>query len=227
MLKLVLAIVYILIILFLLFLCSYIKKLEEAVKGKREVDLKSEDNQLKLTALRTTSNISTLIRDLFHSPPSFKHEIKLSWVAVRNVSTSIYNYHQRYYTTLRLFLLLILISSRTALLINRCKFFLFSLIQNKLGVKRHAPITFEGRNESNREDEKRNKVTIDQKIYLPPSGKYSAKVQNYHKTNNGNNNANNRARPRPVGGRGNGGNGVNGSGASVPYIRNRRYFRKY
>lgn len=67
-------------------ICSYIKKLEEAVKGKSDEELKSEENQLKLTALRTTSNISILIRDLFHSPPIFKHDINLSWVTSRNVS---------------------------------------------------------------------------------------------------------------------------------------------
>lgn len=76
------------IICFIFFVAfSYIKKLEEAVKGKSAEDLKSEENQLKLTALKTTSNISTLIRDLFHSPPSFKHDIQLSWVKRKNVST--------------------------------------------------------------------------------------------------------------------------------------------
>ncbi|EDV30924.1 uncharacterized protein Dana_GF15101, isoform A [Drosophila ananassae] len=59
---------------------GYIKKLEEALKGKSAEELKTEENQLKQTALKTTSNINVLIRDLFHSPPIFKHEIVLSWV---------------------------------------------------------------------------------------------------------------------------------------------------
>ncbi|EDS43559.1 apoptosis inhibitor [Culex quinquefasciatus] len=59
---------------------GYIKKLQEAVKGKTTEEMKSDENQIKVTALRTTSNISTLIRDLFHTPPSFKSAIHLSWV---------------------------------------------------------------------------------------------------------------------------------------------------
>lgn len=59
----------------------YIKKLQESIKGKTPEELKSEENQIKITALKTTSNISTLIRDLFHSPPSFKSAVNLSWIA--------------------------------------------------------------------------------------------------------------------------------------------------
>lgn len=110
---------------------GYIKKLQEAVKGKAAEELKSEENQLKLTALKTTSNISSLIRDLFHSPPSFKTEIILSWVTRKS---------------------------------------------SKLG-KRHAPIIFA---ENGKPDEgKKQKPTAEQKVYQPPSGKYSGKVQNY------------------------------------------------
>ncbi|KAM0731900.1 Apoptosis inhibitor 5 [Formica fusca] len=57
----------------------YIKKLREAISGKTEEELKSEENQLKVVALKTTNNINTLIKDLFHSPPSFKSIIHLSW----------------------------------------------------------------------------------------------------------------------------------------------------
>ncbi|XP_034937056.1 apoptosis inhibitor 5 [Chelonus insularis] len=58
---------------------GYIKKLREAISGKSEDDLKTDENQLKVVALKTTSNINTLIKDLFHSPPSFKSIIHLSW----------------------------------------------------------------------------------------------------------------------------------------------------
>ncbi|KAK0183348.1 hypothetical protein PV327_001399 [Microctonus hyperodae] len=58
---------------------GYIKKLREAISGKTEEELKMDENQLKVVALKTTNNINTLIKDLFHSPPSFKSVIHLSW----------------------------------------------------------------------------------------------------------------------------------------------------
>jgi len=60
---------------------GYLKKLQESLKGKIPAELKSEENQIKVTALKTTSNISTIIRDLFHTPPSYKVTIILSWLA--------------------------------------------------------------------------------------------------------------------------------------------------
>ncbi|KAL0272798.1 UNVERIFIED_CONTAM: hypothetical protein PYX00_005636 [Menopon gallinae] len=61
---------------------GYIKKLREALAGKSSEELKSDDNKLKVVALKTTSNINILIKDLFHSPPSFKSVISLSWKPV-------------------------------------------------------------------------------------------------------------------------------------------------
>ncbi|XP_014234899.1 apoptosis inhibitor 5 [Trichogramma pretiosum] len=61
---------------------GYIKKLREAIHGKSEEDLKSKENQIKVIALKTTSNINTLIKDLFHSPPSFKSVIHPSWKTI-------------------------------------------------------------------------------------------------------------------------------------------------
>ncbi|XP_034250943.1 apoptosis inhibitor 5 isoform X2 [Thrips palmi] len=58
---------------------GYMKKLQEALRGKTGEELKSEENKLKVVALKTTSNINTLIKDLFHTPPSFKSNIVLSW----------------------------------------------------------------------------------------------------------------------------------------------------
>lgn len=55
------------------------KKLQEALRGKSGDELKSDENKLKVVALKTTSNINTLIKDLFHTPPSFKSVITLSW----------------------------------------------------------------------------------------------------------------------------------------------------
>ncbi|KAI4489840.1 hypothetical protein M0804_004022 [Polistes exclamans] len=63
---------------------GYIKKLREAISGKSEEELNTEENQLKVVALKTTNNINTLIKDLFHSPPSFKSVIHLSWKTTMN-----------------------------------------------------------------------------------------------------------------------------------------------
>uniref|UniRef100_A0A1E1XBH5 Putative apoptosis inhibitor 5/fibroblast growth factor 2-interacting factor 2 n=1 Tax=Amblyomma aureolatum TaxID=187763 RepID=A0A1E1XBH5_9ACAR len=58
---------------------GYIKKLRLALQGKKPAELKTDENKLKVAALKTTSNINVLIRDLFHVPPSFKSTITLSW----------------------------------------------------------------------------------------------------------------------------------------------------
>jgi len=55
---------------------AYIKSLREALK---DADLKSEENKIRAVALKTTSNINTLIKDLFHTPPIYKSTISLSW----------------------------------------------------------------------------------------------------------------------------------------------------
>lgn len=65
----------------------YIKKLQESLKESE--DANPDETQIKVTALKTTSNISTLIRDLFHSPPSFKSKIQLSWISRKMVNINI------------------------------------------------------------------------------------------------------------------------------------------
>lgn len=67
----------------LLLYFSYIKKLQEAVKGKTDAELQEDENQIKVTALRITSNINVLIRDLFHATPTYKAVIRLSWLSVK------------------------------------------------------------------------------------------------------------------------------------------------
>jgi hypothetical protein len=69
---------------------GYIKKLREAINGKSEEELKTEENQLKVIALKTTNNINTLIKDLFHSPPSFKSVIQLSWKTIITKQKKVY-----------------------------------------------------------------------------------------------------------------------------------------
>lgn len=58
---------------------GYMKKLRETLQGKTEAELKTDEHKLKVVALKTTTNINTLIKDLFHTPPSFKSNINLSW----------------------------------------------------------------------------------------------------------------------------------------------------
>ncbi|XP_046329770.1 apoptosis inhibitor 5-like [Haliotis rufescens] len=57
----------------------YIKQLRAALQGKTGETLKTEENKIKVVALKITSNINTLIKDLFHNPPSYKACITLSW----------------------------------------------------------------------------------------------------------------------------------------------------
>lgn len=51
------------------------------MKGKTEAELKEDENQIKVTALRITSNINVLIRDLFHVTPTYKAAVRLSWLS--------------------------------------------------------------------------------------------------------------------------------------------------
>ncbi|XP_055593117.1 apoptosis inhibitor 5 homolog [Uranotaenia lowii] len=155
---------------------GYIKKLQEAVKGKTAEEMKTEENQIKATALKTTSNISTLIRDLFHSPPSFKSVIQLSWIVPKTKGPDA-----------------------------------------KTPSKRHAAITFDenGKSSDSRGPKQPKGSSGSQKMYTPPSGKYSAKVQNYSAKSGGGSGGGNRDGRRPGGGGGfrrNGFGGRSGSG---------------
>lgn len=66
----------------------YIKKLREALAATKGNELKTDENKLKLVALRTTSNINSLIKDLFHVPPSYKCAINLSWKTPQTTTTA-------------------------------------------------------------------------------------------------------------------------------------------
>lgn len=41
---------------------------------------KTDDNKVRVTAYRVTTNINTLIKDLFYQPPSYKSDVKLSFI---------------------------------------------------------------------------------------------------------------------------------------------------
>lgn len=57
----------------------YKRQLRLALQGKSGDELKTDENKLKVVALRITSNIDILTKDLFHNPPSYKSSIILSW----------------------------------------------------------------------------------------------------------------------------------------------------
>jgi len=59
------------------------KKLKEMLSGKSQNQLNSEENAMKAIALKTTTNILSLIKDLFHTPPIYKSNIVLSWSSTR------------------------------------------------------------------------------------------------------------------------------------------------
>ena len=55
------------------------KKLKEYLDSRNLTEMKTEENRLKSTAYRSTNNLSLLIKDLFHVPPSYRVKIELSW----------------------------------------------------------------------------------------------------------------------------------------------------
>ena len=58
---------------------AYIKTLKEVLANKSNLELQKPENQLKSQALRCTTNIQALIRDLFHTPPIYKAKVVISW----------------------------------------------------------------------------------------------------------------------------------------------------
>jgi len=58
---------------------GYLKKLKEFLNSPAGRKSDSEDVKIKKIALRSTENIQTMIKDLFHSPPHYKANIWLSW----------------------------------------------------------------------------------------------------------------------------------------------------
>jgi hypothetical protein len=116
---------------------AYIKQLRLALQGATPDSLKTEENKIKSLALKTTTNINSLIKDLFYNPPAYKAVITLSWKSEQTKKPA--------------------------------------MPEAVAGVKRSAitPVTFD----SDAGAKKPNKN--DQKIYAPPSGKFSDKAGNY------------------------------------------------
>ena len=57
----------------------YIKQLRVILTGKGKSELEEGENKIKMMALRTCNNVNSLIKDLLHSPPSYKSNITVSW----------------------------------------------------------------------------------------------------------------------------------------------------
>ncbi|KAK2536683.1 hypothetical protein Q9233_003098 [Columba guinea] len=66
----------------------YIRQLRLALQGKTGDALKTEENKIKVVALKITNNINVLIKDLFHIPPSYKSTVTLSWKPVQKADAS-------------------------------------------------------------------------------------------------------------------------------------------
>jgi len=59
---------------------AYQKVLRDSIKDKKGDELKTEESKTKLMALKTTANITSIVKDFFHNPPACKSTITLSWV---------------------------------------------------------------------------------------------------------------------------------------------------
>jgi hypothetical protein len=71
---------------------NYIKELRHSLANvTTQADKESEENKIRRVALKVTTNIDTLIKDLFHNPPSFKSSITLSWKQEQVLTSSLFN----------------------------------------------------------------------------------------------------------------------------------------
>ncbi|CAL8323275.1 apoptosis inhibitor 5 [Gadus morhua] len=66
----------------------YIRQLRVALQGKTGDSLKTDENKIKVVALKITNNINVLIKDLFHNPPSYKSTVTLSWKPVQKMEAA-------------------------------------------------------------------------------------------------------------------------------------------
>jgi len=67
----------------------YIKQLKAALQDKTTSDLETvPENKIKVAALVTCNNITIMIKDLLHNPPSYRSRVTVSWKA-KNTATAI------------------------------------------------------------------------------------------------------------------------------------------
>ncbi|XP_039745776.1 apoptosis inhibitor 5 [Pararge aegeria] len=127
---------------------GYIKKLKEVTQGKKGEDANTEENKLKLVALKTTSNINTLIRDIFRTPPSFKSKVQLSFQSKKAEKEATHSIEAE------------------------------EVDKQTSGSKRHRPITFDNRDQKESPEKRPRSGDRNLKMYTPPSGKYSSRLNN-------------------------------------------------
>jgi len=67
----------------------YIKQLKAALQDKNASELETvAENKIKVAALVTCNNITIMIKDLLHNPPSFRSRVTVSWKS-KNTTTAI------------------------------------------------------------------------------------------------------------------------------------------
>ncbi|KAJ0179391.1 hypothetical protein K1T71_005103 [Dendrolimus kikuchii] len=126
---------------------GYIKKLKEVTQGKKGEEANTEENKLKIVALKTTSNINTLIRDIFRTPPSFKSKVQLSFQIKKTEKEE----------------------KQSSKSDDKDK---------QSPQKRHRPITFDNGDEKESPEKRSRSGDRNMKMYTPPSGKYSSRLNN-------------------------------------------------
>ena len=152
------------------------KKLRESLQGKSGDQLKDEESRIKVTALRTTSNINSLIRDLFRNPPNYKATVTLSFKppqtlqVIKSTDLSIppvyYNVNVQ---------LVFKKAAKNATQVSGTE----NSVEATGVSKRHAPITFENSPPKARANsDNRNQ----RQPYVVPTGKFSNNVS--HGTGN-------------------------------------------
>ncbi|CAH2062846.1 unnamed protein product, partial [Iphiclides podalirius] len=127
---------------------GYIKKLKEVTDSRKAADDNSEENKLKIVALNTTSNINTLIRDIFRTPPSFKSKVQLSFLSRKTEKE------------------------------NKLSVVTSDGEKESTGQKRHLPITFDNGEKKESPEKRSRSGDRNLKMYTPPSGKYSSRLNN-------------------------------------------------
>lgn len=185
------------------------KKLQEEIKAKKPTDPKTEEDKLKLIGLKTTSNIQTLIRDLFHSPPSYKSVVQLSWVQPKGKHP---------------------IKAAVAAKNGDAKPEVADA-----PVKRHAPITFSNGKDEDTKPAKQAKRNSNNnsatQMYSPPGGKFSSKFGGNNSRGGerkfGGGGGNRNKRPFGGGNRKQGGGGGGGGGRKFGGNAGRKSFRPY
>ncbi|XP_005093506.1 apoptosis inhibitor 5 [Aplysia californica] len=65
-----------------------IKRLKEALAGKTGDALRTDENKKRIVALKLFTNITVLVKDLMHNPPSYKVAVTLSWRPTKELKTS-------------------------------------------------------------------------------------------------------------------------------------------